>query len=77
MHERLDHGRTGCDKGVTVLAENFTSGLKCAKNNWSDLVLEFFSKTPGGFVLNCIKWPKMEFFDLDFPGACPLLTEVK
>ena len=59
-------GGTGCNMGVTVLAEIFTSGSKCAKNNWRDLVSEFFSKKNQILVQNRPKSSKMEFFDLDF-----------
>ena len=66
MNERLNQG---CNMGVTDLAEIFTSGSKCAKNNWRDLVSEFFFQKKEILVKNRPKSSKMEFFDLDFSGT--------
>ena len=65
----MNHERTPCNMGVTVLAEIFTSGAKWAKKYRSELFLKIFSKISEILGKNRPKWQKSDFFDLDFSGT--------
>ena len=65
----MNHERTPCNMGVTVLAEIFTSGAKWAKKYRSELFLKNFSKISEILGKNRPKWQKSDFFDLDFSGT--------